>query len=182
MAEIRTNKSEAARRQIDTAIQLLFDNGDAVSIHTLAMAAFRIVRDLAKNNSSSFMEQSLKKIIKPGMENEFWRVMHRPSNFLKHADNDPNETLENVQEEFNDATLFLAVCWYQELGAQRTPEMAALMTWFHVLNPHLVLESAPIKPMLNRVEFGEFRNVSRLEKLQTGKIMIDMARDAIHGI
>mgnify|MGYP001568694580 CR=1 FL=1 len=38
MAKIKVNKSEAARRQIDVAIRILFRNEDPVAIHTLAMA------------------------------------------------------------------------------------------------------------------------------------------------
>jgi hypothetical protein len=39
-------KELAARRQLDTAIQLYFQNDDALSIQTLAVAAFGILRDL----------------------------------------------------------------------------------------------------------------------------------------
>jgi len=181
MGEIRVNKPEAARRQIDLAIRLLFDNEDPIPIHTLAMAGFRILRDLAKDQPKSYMEQSLKKILIPGKEGEFWKAMHRPANFFKHAESDPDDILENVQEEINDATLFLSSMWYQDLGYKQTPEMAALMTWFHVLHPHLVLESALIKPMLGRNEFEGFRKESRIEQLQTGKWMIEMARKELHG-
>ena len=40
------NKLEAARRQLDAAIRLTFSNEDALAIHTLAAAAYRIVRDI----------------------------------------------------------------------------------------------------------------------------------------
>ncbi len=37
MTEIRTNKVDAARRQIDAAIRMLFINKDPMIIHTLVM-------------------------------------------------------------------------------------------------------------------------------------------------
>ena len=48
MANIKVNKPEAAIRQIDAAIWMLFSGEDPVAIHTLAMAGFRVRRDLAK--------------------------------------------------------------------------------------------------------------------------------------
>lgn len=181
MVEIRVNKPEAARRQIDLAIRLLFDNEDPIPIHTLAMAGFRILRDLTKDQPKSYMEQTLKRILIPGKEGEFWKAMHRPANFFKHAESDPDDILENVQEEINDATLFLSSVWYQDLGYKKTPEMAALITWFQVLHPHFVLESAPIKPILGRNEFDEFRKESRIEQLKMGELMIEMAKKELYG-
>jgi hypothetical protein len=45
-ATIFINKLEAARRQIDAAIRMTFANEDELAIHTVAAAAYRIVRDL----------------------------------------------------------------------------------------------------------------------------------------
>ena len=47
MAIIKLSKIEAAGRQIDAAIRMLFENEDPVAIHTITMAGFRILRDLA---------------------------------------------------------------------------------------------------------------------------------------
>ena len=127
------------------------------------------------------MDSTVKSIIKPGMEGEFWKAMHRPANFFKHADYDADDILDGVQEEFNDGTLFLASLWYQDLGYQLTPEMRALVTWFTVLNPHLVNEDAPTKPLLQRAELEEFRNQTRSEKLETGKFLLRLARRWEHG-
>ena len=40
------SKIEAARRQLDCAIELWFCDKDEVSIHTLAAAAYQIIHDL----------------------------------------------------------------------------------------------------------------------------------------
>lgn len=40
MAKIKVTKIEAAERQLNIAISLLFDGRDPVAIHTLSMAAF----------------------------------------------------------------------------------------------------------------------------------------------
>ena len=49
-------KLEAARRQLESAIFLYFEEKDPVSIHTLTAAAYNILRDIsAKRNLSPMM-------------------------------------------------------------------------------------------------------------------------------
>ncbi len=98
MAELRTNKPDAARRQLDAAIRMLFSNEDALAIHTIACAADRILRDLADKSGKSKFHEALKTRIKPGMEKQFWAAMNKSANYLKHADTYPDELLEAVQE------------------------------------------------------------------------------------
>jgi hypothetical protein len=47
--KIKISKLDAARRQLDTAIRLYFMEGDPVSVHTLAAAAFEILKDLVRS-------------------------------------------------------------------------------------------------------------------------------------
>ena len=67
MAKINVSKVEAARRQIDVAIHMLFSEEDPLAIHTLAGAAFQILRDLADKKSDSYMKKITQGMIKPGM-------------------------------------------------------------------------------------------------------------------
>jgi len=64
------------------------NNEDSVAIHTLSMAGFRILRDLA-NKQNSEINKHIQDFIKPGMEGKFWGSMQSLANFLKHADKDP---------------------------------------------------------------------------------------------
>lgn len=43
---LRLSKLDAARRQLETATKLYFEHGDEVSIHTLAAAAYSVIRDI----------------------------------------------------------------------------------------------------------------------------------------
>jgi hypothetical protein len=65
MAKIRIDKIEAARRQIDTAIELHFEGRDVVSTHTLVSAGGRILRDLCEQKNTATMWDDFKKIIRP---------------------------------------------------------------------------------------------------------------------
>lgn len=143
MATIRVNKAEAARRQINTAIRLLFDSGDPVSIHTLAAAGARIVRDLCEKRGDAKRLQQLKDHIVPGKEKQFWGAMNRAANFFKHADEDADETFEGIDERANDLLLFFAIAWYVDLGHSPTREMGALIAFIAANYPGLVKAAAP---------------------------------------
>ena len=66
MGTIKANKIEAVRRQRDAAIRMLFANEDPLAIHTISMAAFRILRDLAGKRDDSCMQKVVGATIKPG--------------------------------------------------------------------------------------------------------------------
>jgi hypothetical protein len=48
---IKISKLAAARRQLATAIELWFIDGDPVAIHTLAFAAFEVIRTISKKRN-----------------------------------------------------------------------------------------------------------------------------------
>ena len=84
MAKIRVNKPDAARRQLDQAIVLFFSNADPVPIHTLAMAAFRVLKDLIEHKGlkSQSILGNFDDRVRPEMRKEFWASVHGLSNFL----------------------------------------------------------------------------------------------------
>ena len=178
MAIIRANKSEAARRQIDTAIRMLFRNEDPVAIHTLAMASFRVLRDLASKRDDCYLDKTLKLFIKPGMEVKFWNKFNRSANFLKHADKDPDDILDNIEKEVNELILFMSSLYYQDLGFQLTTEMTVLVAWCLALNPDFLQDNAPeaLKRPL-KSDLSYLRQRPRSEQLEVGWKLINMARN-----
>ena len=169
------DKPEAARRQIDAAIRMLFSGEDPVAIHTLAMAGFRVLRDLAKHAESP-MESLIDSIIKPDKKAELWRHINSLSNFLKHADKDPYEIHDPIEEVINDVVLCLAVQYYQDLGYQPTHEMLVMIAWFMVFYPDFLLPNTNSQ-LLKMVKVLEAdRNLPRDEKLAKGLQLLYMAR------
>jgi hypothetical protein len=73
---IKISKLDAARRQLDTAIELWFHDGDPISIHTLTSAAFEIIQDLNKKHGN--LEVSLlgmpQRLAKPEHVEEVLRI------------------------------------------------------------------------------------------------------------
>ena len=175
MAKIDINKPEAARRQIDAAIRMLFSGEDPVAVHTLAMAGFRVLRDLAKHTESS-MERLIDSMIKAEKKAMLWNHINSLSNFLKHADKDPYEIHDPVEEEINDVVLLLACQYYQNLGYQHTHEMSTLITWCMVFYPEFLLPDA--NPQLRKMVEGlaADRSLPRKEKLARGLQLLCSAR------
>ena len=177
MAKIRLNKQEAARRQVNAAIRMLYANEDPVAIHTLAMAGFRILRDLASSRSDSYMENVITLMIRADKRKEFWTRYNGFSNFLKHADKDPDGIHDGVDETVNDFVLVLACFYFQDLGNQFTPEMSAHMGWFSALNPSFLFDNAEPKFKAAVGAAGKtLRNLSRKEQLAFGNEIIALAR------
>ena len=168
MANIKVNKSEAARRQIDAAIRMLFSGEDPVAVHTLAMAGFRVLRDLAKHVENP-IDILIDSMIKPEKKAELWRQINSLSNFLKHADKDPYEIHDPIEEEINDVVLLLAVQYYQYLGYQSTREMLILRAWCMVFYPEF--RPPNTNPQLLKMvkkALAADRNLPRKEKLAKG--------------
>jgi len=177
MATIKANKIEAARRQIDAAIRLLFDNEDPIAIHTLTMAGFRILRDIAEKHNCN-ISKIIQLLIRPGMEGKFWGSIQTFANFLKHADTDPDGIIDNIQEEVNDSILLLAAFYYRDLGYQFTPEMLALTGWYTAIHPDFISDAAPkdFKAQINAVRVTFLTGKSRREQLAEGKEALNIAR------
>lgn len=75
-------------RQTNTAIELLLAKGDSVSIYSLAYAALRVARDLAKAQNSR-RHYEFETLIEPSKAKQFYKALGRNANFFKHADDDP---------------------------------------------------------------------------------------------
>ncbi|MCI0565021.1 MAG: hypothetical protein MN733_41680 [Nitrososphaera sp.] len=177
MTVIKLNKPEAARRQINAAIRMLFSCEDPVAIHTLAMAGFRILRDLASLHDDSYMENVIGLMIKPDQKADFWGAMNSFSNFLKHADKDPDGIHDGVEEQINDVTLLVACLYYKDLGHQFTPEMFALVGWFTSLHPHFLVDNAnPRFRAAVELAGKSIKDLDRREQLIFGKQLIALAR------
>ena len=156
---------------------MLFSDEDPVAIHTLAGAAFRLLRDLASKKPDSYMQKITQAMIKPGMESKFWRQWNTSTNFLKHADKDPESMLENVDEEANEGILFMSSLYYQDLGHQLTPEMITLVGWYTAIHPDFLREDASAKFTQAALQSGTYlRNKSRSEQLTTGNKLLQLVR------
>lgn len=161
-------KIDAARRQLNTAINIFMEDGDMIAVHTLAHASHKILLNLCEQNKKhiSFVSR-LKTRVKEDKMGEFIAKINKAGNFFKHADRDATETLD-FDPEFNNYWLFDACSMYTALCGDFSIEMHAFLTWFGIEYPQYVLDKNASKLFLdakngykNKKEFMElFRMAS----------------------
>ena len=165
MNETGISKIQVAQRHIDAGIWMLFRNDDSVAIHTVAMAGFQILRDLAKQRG---IEHTMDSMIRPGKEAEFCGSVKSFSNFFKHADRDPTDLSSGFREETNDSLLLIAVSYYDLLGCQRTEEMQALAAWYMSLHPDVLSQGVYTAMLPLFLELSKIQPLPREEHLAIG--------------
>ena len=116
------SKMDAARRQLDCAIQLRLRGEDSLGVHTLAYAAFGILRDLVRDRAHQ-MEDVLAVLL--NQSSKMGRDFSSVPNFLKHADRDPEGMLTAHSADSVHLTLAFSVRLWVELGGTKTPDMEA---------------------------------------------------------
>lgn len=175
MAKIRVTKLEAAQRQIDAAIRLLFNDEDPIAIHSVAAAGCRIVRDSAKKSDTEVWKM-MGQCIRPEMQKKFNdEVMNKFANFLKHADRDPDQILDEVDETINDIEIFLACILHNDLGLQWSPEMRIFVSWYSGIYPDHIRDDFPWSSLLKEIA-KNWQDLPRREQLAFGKMMLDLSR------
>jgi hypothetical protein len=130
---IKISKLDAAKRQIECAITLYFNESDPVSTHTLASAAYNILRALNKGQVWMVKDRISDHIVK-GKEKEAMDVLNRYENFFKHADRDPDDVL-NFNPEATETTLWECCTVYRQHTGESPEKMVAFNIWFK-LNHH----------------------------------------------
>jgi hypothetical protein len=125
----KLSKIEAARRQLDCAIRLYFDNDDLLAVHALSRAAFRVLYDLqpADDEHKELITQTIRYL--------GWSNFNELTNFLKHADRDRDAEADEASEVAIHVGIGFAAMLYRQITATLTPEMKAFHLWMKVMNP-----------------------------------------------
>jgi hypothetical protein len=124
------DKSEAARRQIECAIRLVAAQDDELAVHTLTMAAFGILNDLAGARSADYEVK-----FKPYFTKIGWSHLTKTANFLKHANRDPEGILASLDPRENDRGIGFTLLLYRQVKRTLTPTMAAFHCWMLIRHP-----------------------------------------------
>ena len=138
MASQTIDKLEAACRLLNTAIALWFNDGDAVSIHTLACSAHQIVHDINYlKGGRDLIYDSL--IIKDEYRREAICYLKQKYNFFKHADKDPDGTIEFDPKGSEEFILFTSF-GLELLGRSPDEVRGAFNIYYALHNHHLLTE------------------------------------------
>jgi len=127
MQSIKMAKLDAARRQLETAIALFFDNGDPVAIHTLACAAYDVIDNVnhSRGGKEMFVKRRYTRL--PGRLSR--GALNSVQNFFKHADIDPEGELEFFPE-MTEPIMADACNTYIELTGESVALFHCMVWWF----------------------------------------------------
>lgn len=148
-------KTEAAERQLNTAIRLFFENRDHLSSYTLAAASREVTDGLIQRRLGELNQRKLVRVgdslevplsyretldllIKPGFHKEAIKHFNKWQNFLKHSDKDHDAEIEPFKAKLLVMVIILAIKNYVLLTEQWTTEMATFFAWFTVAEPQMV--------------------------------------------
>jgi hypothetical protein len=127
MKSITIEKLDGARRQLETATTLFFENGDPVSIHSLASAAYDVIDGVNQKRGHKEMFVKRRYTQLPGHPKR--SLLNSAQNFFKHADNDPEGEMEFFPE-MTEAILADACKTYMELTGKQVALFHWMWWWF----------------------------------------------------
>ena len=139
---VRVTKLEAAGRQLETAIDLYFRDGDPVSIHTLCCAAYDVIHVLNKQRNDpldldDMMLKDFDRFLTSRAEKKlFHDSLNAAQNFFKHGSSDTSGTV-TLDTRYTEWHLYEAVQKYARLVGQCSKTMALYTTWFATQYPEV---------------------------------------------
>jgi hypothetical protein len=166
-SKIRLSKLDAARRQLDGAIELWFREADPIVVHAVISGAYQISQDLnaKKGNKEATLAGWAELHIKPGHAKEALQIMRKPRNFVKHADRDPDGILE-FDHRATPYEILLTLHGLRALDGQTSDLQTAFVFWICVNKPNLVLEGEnPFIKSLNAAQLAHLRQIEKSEFL-----------------
>jgi hypothetical protein len=136
---------EAARRQLRTAIQLFFQDGDAVSVHTLVGAAREIFEKHCQKEGLGGVFDFPASARTVGDIRQTRIAMNAARNFFKHSAARADDSI-SFEDSANDAQLYIACFDCVALSPAEYPaEVHAFMLWI-LSSADVELTGQGIKP------------------------------------
>lgn len=159
VTKIIVSKLDAARRQIETAIRLYFNDADPISIHTLTCASYTILSDLNKKKGGLHM--ILDGVgVKKEKKKEFRKMVYEAKNHFKHADRDP-DTVIKFYPRTNEHILFDCCSKYSELTSEKPSYFRIYQGWY--VSKHIDIFEYSKEEMINILKIQESYGDNRLE-------------------
>jgi hypothetical protein len=137
---MKVKKIHSAKNQLETAINLYFEDKDLISTHSLASAAHVVLSNLAAKVDMPHWFRNEKMILKfyPSLNlKQYFESISAPQNFFKHADK-PTEKIDNEIEfspQLTELFILDSVQIYQNLAHDITINMAYYRFWFLIQHP-----------------------------------------------
>jgi hypothetical protein len=141
---------------------LWFDEGDEVSIHTLAHAAYEIIHVVSKKKGRTKDLLFDSDLIKKEHAGSWIRMVKTPGNFFKHAKNDHDASLE-FDPTLSALFLLYAITGVTLCEETLSDEESAFMEWLCFNKPGLLTEKGREK-YINRFSVEDLEGIRSLPK------------------
>jgi len=167
-------KLEAAQRQLVTAIELFFRNGDPVSIHSLATNAWEVIDAICMKEGINSISNDTREHIVCSKDLKKDYINNPFRNFFKHADRDVDSVLTGFSDDQNDSIIFLGVEDYIRLKKVSPIEFQVYQLWYIALNTNKIAHE-PLSEILETLEnvFPKIKNLNRIEQKQLGLNLVE---------
>jgi hypothetical protein len=158
---ITISKLDAVRRQLNTAIELWFADGDPVSIHTLASASHDILHQLYKKKGlSNLLFDSI--LIKDERRKEWAESLTHHYNFFKHGRKDIEKFIV-FSPESNEFLIFFQIVALYRMKQNLSSTEWAFMNWYLMDWPEVLKPEARDRFHIEKLE--QFRVLGKAEFL-----------------
>ena len=136
---MKINKIDAARSQLDTAIQLWFQDADPISIHTLVYAAHEVIHVYSKKKGrkETLIFDSI--YVRPDAKLLWSQITKGPANFFKHAKNDVDAEID-FEPQTSEYFIGMSIHGLKLCGEPLSVFMAAFYAWLGLTRPDLLNE------------------------------------------
>jgi hypothetical protein len=163
-------KLEIAARQLDAGIQLIFEDRDPIPTHSLLFAASEMLKNLCDAAGLlSKVDGAVADLIKPEYQKDFHQLMRKEALFFKHAERDPNETIEAFDAEKNDTLALFAIERFRTLHPELSMPMAVFVAWLTWCHPNWLMDQpGAVEAKIQEV----FRELNRIERLIFGRFYL----------
>lgn len=189
---IVVGKLEAARRQLETAVRLYFAREDAVSLHTLTMAPYEILRDITRarpeakeatpwDHSQLMVSDVFGMLRRFGIGNDdapkiIRERLRAPQNFFKHAKNDGLDAEVELRPATTEMLLWDACRVYQQLTGENVPVLIAYQLWWSAHHPEMMSKEHPKGPEVAEFFVSGYADIRKLAREDFYRIAVSVPK------
>jgi hypothetical protein len=144
VSPIKVTRKLLCETQINSSIQLLFNNGSPLVIYLISHAALDVLEDVARSKKLRTIYQMMEDRIAPHHLSEWRKSIRKHYNFMKHADRDPEVVIDEFYPEAAWQKLFFSIASFQSVFKELSFEMYFYWVWFISRYPHWFLQNPEI--------------------------------------
>lgn len=167
-------KIDVARRQLVTAIRLLLDDRDPVSVYSLATNAQEILSALCERRGLLSLRSNIAAPTGMNGVQIQTQLINPARNFFKHADRDPDSIWRDFTDSDCDHILLIPSIDFIMLEGKSPIEAQVFVTWYAALYPEKIPQNTDWSNAAGR-HFAGIRNAQRSDQKRAATALIAAA-------